>query len=125
MKIRVNIFKILLTINVVFPIIILITFSTILKSKFNVYNSTNIILFFIIEIINILLFIKFVILNKHLFKKIFILIYVIIIFFIPIYHTVYTYATNGKNSHLMGAFLRENYRNIYFIDITDFIKIFK
>lgn len=125
MKIRVNIFKILLTINVILPIIILITFYTILKSKFNVYNSTNIILFFIIEIINISLFIKFVILNKHLFKKIFILIYVIIIFFIPIYHTGYTYATNGKNSHLMGAFLRENYRNIYFIDITDFIKIFK
>ena len=41
MKIRVNIFKILLTINVILPIIILITFYTILKSKDIILNNVE------------------------------------------------------------------------------------
>ena len=117
--------KILLIIMTVVPLIIII-FNIILKNSFSVYNSTNFILFSIIEIINIMLLIKFVILKKDIGKKTIILItiYLIITLLIPIFHTSSIYSPEGPDSYLMGVALKENYRDIYGINITYFVKIF-
>lgn len=117
--------KILLIIMTVVPLIIII-FNIILKNSFSVYNSTNFILFSIIELINIMLLIKFVILKKDIGKKTIILItiYLIITLLIPIFHTSSIYSPEGPDSYLMGVELKENYRDIYGINITYFVKIF-
>lgn len=117
--------KILLIIMTVVPLIIII-FNIILKNSFSVYNSTNFILFSIIELINIMLLIKFVILKKDIGKKTIILItiYLIITLLIPIFHTSSIYSPEGPDSYLMGVALKENYRDIYGINITYFVKIF-
>ena len=118
--------KILLILMTVVPLILIIIFNIILKNAFSVYNSTNFILFLIIELINIMLLIKFVVLKKDISKKTIILItiYLIITALIPIFHTGSTYAPEGPDAYLMGVALKENYRDIYGIDITYFVKIF-
>ena len=117
--------KILLIIMTVVPLIIII-FNIILKNSFSVYNSTNFILFSIIELINIMLLIKFVVLKKDISKKTIILItiYLIITLLIPIFHTSSIYSPEEPDSYLMGVALKENYRDIYGINITYFVKIF-
>ena len=51
-------------------------------------------------------------------------IYLIITALIPIFHTGSTYAPKEPDAYLMGVALKENYRDIYGIDITYFVKIF-
>ncbi len=121
-----KVLKILLILMTVIPLILIIIFNIILKNAFAVYNSTNFILFLIIELINIMLLIKFVVLKKDISKKTIILItiYLIITALIPIFHTGSTYAPEGPDAYLMGVALKENYRDIYGIDITYFVKIF-
>ena len=118
--------KILLILMTVVPLILIIIFNIILKNAFSVYNSTNFILFLIIELINIMLLIKFVVIKKDIGKKTIILItiYLIITALIPIFHTGLNYAPEGPDAYLMGVALKENYRDIYGIDITYFVKIF-
>ena len=53
------------------------------------------------------------------------LIFILIIFFIPIYHNGNTYAPTGPNSHLMGLAFNERYLNIYGINIIKIINILK
>ena len=115
-----KVLKILLILMTVIPLILIIIFNIILKNAFAVYNSTNFILFLIIELINIIILIKFVVLKKDISKKTIILItiYLIITVLIPVFHTGSTYA------YLMGVALREKYIDIYGIDITYFVKIF-
>ena len=115
-----RIVKVLLILMTIIPIILIINFNIILKNAYDVYNSTNFILFFIIELINIIILIKFVVLKKDISKKTIILItiYLIITVLIPVFHTGSTYA------YLMGVGLREKYIDIYGIDITYFVKIF-
>ena len=121
-----KVLKILLILMTVIPLTLIIIFNIILKNAFDVYNSTNFILFLIIELINIMLLIKFVVLKKDISKKTIILItiYLIITALIPIFHTGSTYAPEGPDAYLMGVALKENYRDIYGIDITYFVKIF-
>lgn len=121
-----KVLKILLILMTVIPLILIIIFNIILKNAFAVYNSTNFILFLIIELINIMLLIKFVVLKKDISKETIILItiYLIITALIPIFHTGSTYAPEGPDAYLMGVALKENYRDIYGIDITYFVKIF-
>ena len=121
-----KVLKILLILMTAVPLILIIIFNIILKNAFAVYNSTNFILFLIIESINIILLIKFVVLKKDISKKTIILItiYLIITALIPIFHTGSTYAPEGPDAYLMGVALKENYRDIYGIDITYFVKIF-
>ena len=121
-----KVLKILLILMTVIPLTLIIIFNIILKNAFDVYNSTNFILFLIIELINIMLLIKFVVLKKDISKKTIILItiYLIITALIPIFHTGSTYAPEGPDAYLMGVALKENYRDIYGIDITYFVNIF-
>ncbi len=121
-----KVLKILLILMTAVPLILIIIFNIILKNAFAVYNSTNFILFVIIELINIILLIKFVVLKKDIGKKTIILItiYLIITALIPVFHTGSTYAPEGPDAYLMGVALKENYRDIYGIDITYFVKIF-
>ena len=115
-----KVLKILLILMTVIPLILIIIFNIILKNAFAVYNSTNFILFLIIELINIMLLIKFVVLKKDISKKTIILItiYLIITVLIPVFHT------GSTDAYLMGVGLREKYIDIYGIDITYFVKIF-
>ena len=121
-----KVLKILLILMTVIPLILIIIFNIILKNAFAVYNSTNFILFLIIELINIMLSIKFVVLKKDISKKTIILItiYLIITALIPIFHIGSNYALEGPDAYLMGVALKENYIDIYGIDITYFVKIF-
>ena len=117
--------KIILLIAIVFPIIICIMINTVLKDKFDVYNSTNFIIFIIIEFINI--FILFKLINKKdVNKKVFILIicYLIISALIPVFHLGYTIIPEGQKSELMGLGLKESYRSIYGINITKLVDNF-
>lgn len=121
-----RIVKVLLILMTIIPIILIINFNIILKNAYDVYNSTNFILFSIIELINIILLVKIIISKKELSKKIiiFITIYLIITALIPIFHTGETYSPEVPNSELVGVSLNEIYRNIYGIDITNIVKVF-
>ena len=117
--------KIILLIAIVFPIIICIMINTVLKDKLDVYNSTNFIIFLIIEFINIFILIK-LINKKDVNNKVFILIicYLIISALIPVFHLVYTIIPEGQKSELMGLGLKESYRSIYGINITKLVDNF-
>ena len=117
--------KIILLIAIVFPIIICIMINTVLKDKFDVYNSTNFIIFLIIEFINIFILIK-LINKKDVNNKVFILIicYLIISALISVFHLGYTIIPEGQKSELMGLGLKESYRSIYGINITKLVDNF-
>lgn len=126
MKIN-RLIKLISILFVIIPICMFVLFNVILKNSFDVYNSTNYIIFSIIEILNIIFAIVIFKSKEHINKLLIIIfsIYIIITFLIPVYHTGHTYAPTGPNSELMGLALKQNYRDIYGVDITELVQLFK
>lgn len=122
--------KIIKSISILFiivPLCMFIIFNVIIKDSFDVYNSTNYIAFTIIELLNIF-FSIIIFRSKEQINKLLIIIfiiYIIITFFIPVYHLGHTYAPTGPGSELMGLALKQNYRDIYGMDITELVQLFK
>lgn len=52
------------------------------------------------------------------------LIFILIIFFIPIYHNENSYPPTGPNSNVMGLAFKERYLNIYGVNIIKIIEVF-
>lgn len=122
--------KIIKSISILFiivPLCMFIIFNVILKDSFDVYNSTNYIAFTIIELLNIVFSIIIFRSEEQINKLLIIIfiIYIIITFLIPVYHLGHTYAHTGSGSELMGLALKQNYRDIYGVDITELVQLFK
>ena len=75
----------------------------------------------IILIINVIF--GFLIKKPNKLISILFILYLMILFFVPIYNTSYTYAPTGPNSHLMGLAYAEEIRNIYGVNIAKIVKI--
>lgn len=96
------------------------------SSIYDGYTETYYIPLIAIEIINIVFGVLFFrtkeITNKHM---IIYLLFLLIIFCIPIYHNGYTYAPTGPDSYLMGLAFEERYLDIYGLNISELVKFLK
>ena len=73
------------------------------------------------EIINIIILIySFKKKNTNIIAEIVLVIYMVILFFVPAYEFKETYAPGGANSHLMGLALKRTKKNIYGITLNEY-----
>lgn len=88
--------------------------------NYEIYDNTNYILMGAIGSVNLVfgLYIFFRKNEKYKLLTSLYLIFLIAIFFIPVYHNGNTYAPIGPNSNLMGLAFKERYQNIYGITIS-------
>ena len=115
-----KILKIIWSVIIIFQIIVFIFDRLgILYHWYDTYFNTNYLVFCIIELINITF--GFFILkqkeNTHRRLRILYLIFIIIIFFIPVYEYGNTFAPSWTNSELMGLGVKRRYLNVYGINI--------
>ena len=113
-----KVLKIVWLISFIIPIVVFVMTAIVLSDTYEIYSETYYLPLLIIEIINIIFGVLFF--RKNKITKSYVIIYLIFIlitFFIPIYHNGNTYAPTGPNSHLMGVAFNERYLNIYGINI--------
>lgn len=121
-----KVLKIVWLISFIISIVVFVMTAIVLSDTYEIYNETYYLPLLIIEIINIIFGVLFF--RKNKITKSYVIIYLIFIlitFFIPIYHNGNTYAPTGPNSHLMGLAFNERYLNIYGINIIKIINILK
>lgn len=118
--------KIVCIIFVVISIGVFVKTNIILSNTYDLYNEIYYLQLIVIEVINIIFGLLFFrtkkITNKYIITY---LVFLLIIFCIPIYHNGNTYAPTGPNSYLMGLAVNERYLNIYGINIIEFVNILK
>lgn len=118
--------KIACIIFVLISIGVFVKTNIILSDTYDLYNETYYLQLIVIEVINIIFGLLFFrtkkITNKYIITY---LVFLLIIFCIPIYHNGNTYAPTGPNSYLMGLAVDERYLNIYGINIIEFVNILK
>lgn len=118
--------KIACIILVVISIGVFVKTNIILSDTYDLYNETYYLQLIVIEVINIIFGLLFFrtkkITNKYIITY---LVFLLIIFCIPIYHNGNTYAPTGSDSYLMGVAVDEGYLNIYGINIIEFVNILK
>lgn len=117
-----KLFKIMWIISMIVEILVFIMVNFIYKNTYEVYNSTNYLALAAIELINIIFGILLFNKKNNKLIKILYIVFIIITFFIPIYHNGDTYAPTGPGSELMGLAFKERYLNVYGINI---IRIFE
>lgn len=123
---KIIVLKIVCIIFVVISISVFVKTNIILSDTYDLYNETYYLQLIVIEVINIIFWLLFFrtkkITNKYIITY---LVFLLIIFCIPIYHNGNTYAPTGPNSYLMGLAADERYLNIYGINIIELVNILK
>ena len=123
---KIIVLKIVCIIFVVISISVFVKTNIILLDTYDLYNETYYLQLIVIEVINIIFWLLFFrtkkITNKYIITY---LVFLLIIFCIPIYHNGNTYAPTGPNSYLMGLAADERYLNIYGINIIELVNILK
>ena len=129
------IIKIISVIIVIIPLITCIAFN--LNKSYSgtefidgtrvIYVRVDYIKFIIIELINIMIMLKMLTSKKEITKK-FLMIF--IVFFIisvlnPIYYIRKEITPTGPKSELMGLGLKKELKNIYWIDVTNFVEMWE
>ncbi len=117
-----NVFKIIWIVCFIIEVVVFIMVNTVLKKGADVFFSIHIVPLIIIEIINIVFGILLLLKKDNKVIHILFIIFIIILFFIPIYHIGNTFAPTGVGGRLMGIGLHERLLNVYGINI---IKLFR
>lgn len=125
-----NILRVIGIISIILPLILVFIFMqptyTLIQNEATNYDI-NYVFLIILEIMNIIFTMLLFIKKENIKKWICILfcIYIIISVMIPIYHIKDTRTPTGFNSHLMGLAVVDVYNDMYGIDISFIINMFK